>query len=86
MPKRGEVTQAPREDLRELAARALSSQFVDLCQGAVIVDADARVVWINGQYPARLGIADPATVIGQPTDATSRLPACQPMRPNAASR
>ena len=69
MPKRGEVTQAPREDLRELAARALSSQFVDLCQGAVIVDADARVVWINGQYPARLGIADPATVIGQPIEA-----------------
>ncbi len=57
-----------REDLRELATQALSSYFVDLCQGAVIVDADARIVWMNGQYPDRLGIADPATVIGQPIE------------------
>ena len=65
---RDDAASGPREDLRELATRALSSYFVDLCQGAVIVDADARVVWMNGQYPDRLGIADPAIVIGQPIE------------------
>ena len=56
------------ENLRELATRSLLSHFADLCEGAVIVDADARVVWMNDRYPAKLGIVDPAAAIGQPIE------------------
>jgi len=31
----------------------------------VIVDAQARVVWMNERYPERLGIAVPECVVGQ---------------------
>ena len=56
------------DQLRELATRSLFSHFADLCEGAVIVDAQARVVWMNDRYPERLGIGDPAAAIGQPIE------------------
>ena len=56
------------DNLRELATRTLLSRFADMCEGAVIVDAEARVVWMNERYPARLGIVDPAAAIGQPIE------------------
>ena len=56
------------DQLRELATRSLLSHFADLCEGAVIVDSDARVVWMNDRYPERLGIGDPAAAIGQPIE------------------
>jgi transcriptional regulator with PAS, ATPase and Fis domain len=56
------------DNLRELATRTLLSRFADMCEGAVIVDAEARVVWMNERYPARLGIADPAAAIGLPIE------------------
>jgi transcriptional regulator with PAS, ATPase and Fis domain len=56
------------DNLRELATRTLLSRFADMCEGAVIVDAEARVVWMNDRYPARLGIVDPAAAIGQPIE------------------
>jgi transcriptional regulator with PAS, ATPase and Fis domain len=56
------------DDLRQLASQSLLSHFADLCEGAVIVDAKANVVWMNDQYPARLGIRDPAATIGRPIE------------------
>jgi transcriptional regulator with PAS, ATPase and Fis domain len=56
------------DQLRELATSSLLSHFADLCEGAVIVDAQARVVWMNDRYPERLGISDPAAAIGQPIE------------------
>ena len=56
------------DSLRELATRTLLSQFADMCEGAVIVDADVRVVWMNDRYPRHLGLHDPATAIGQPIE------------------
>lgn len=56
------------DSLRELATRTLLARFADMCEGAVIVDAEARVVWMNERYPARLGIADPAAAIGLPIE------------------
>ena len=35
------------DDLRQLASQSLLSHFTDLCEGAVIVDAQANVVWMN---------------------------------------
>ena len=56
------------KNLRELATRSLLGHFADLCEGAVIVDAEARVVWMNERYPERLGIADPAAAVGRPIE------------------
>ncbi len=56
------------EDLRQLASQSLLAHFADLCEGAVIVDAQARIVWMNDQYPGRLGIKDPAAAIGRPIE------------------
>ncbi len=53
------------EDLRRLASESLLAHFAEYCEGAVIVDKDARVVWMNDRYPERLGIAVPACVVGQ---------------------
>ncbi|RKT62862.1 Fis family sigma54 specific transcriptional regulator [Azonexus fungiphilus] len=56
------------EDLRRLASDTLLSHFADYCEGAVIVDRDARIVWMNDSYPERLGIALSSCVIGQPIE------------------
>ena len=55
-------------DLRELANRSLLKYFAEICEGAVIVDAQARLVWMNDRYPVRLSIADPAATIGRPIE------------------
>ena len=56
------------KDLRELANRSLLKYFADICEGAVIVDARARLVWMNDRYPVRLSIANPASAIGRPIE------------------
>lgn len=56
------------DDLRQLASQSLLAHFADLCEGAVIVDEQARVVWMNDQYPARLGVRDPVATIGRPIE------------------
>lgn len=56
------------DDLRQLASQSLLSHFADLCEGAVIVDAEANVVWMNDQYPGHLGITDRAAMIGRPIE------------------
>ncbi len=56
------------QDLRELANRSLLKYFADICEGALIVDAQARLVWMNDRYPVRLRIADPAAAIGRPIE------------------
>ena len=57
-----------REALQQLASQSLLAHFADLCEGAVIVDAKANVVWMNDHYPLRLGIAHPAAMIGRPIE------------------
>jgi len=56
------------EVLRQLASQSLLAHFADLCEGAVIVDDQANVVWMNDRYPARLGITDPVAAIGRPIE------------------
>ena len=55
-------------DLRELANRSLLKYFADICEGALIVDAQARLVWMSDRYPVRLRIDDPAAAIGRPIE------------------
>jgi transcriptional regulator with PAS, ATPase and Fis domain len=53
------------EDLRQLASQSLLAHFADVCEGTIIVDAGARIVWVSDRYAEHLGIADPASVIGR---------------------
>jgi transcriptional regulator with PAS, ATPase and Fis domain len=53
------------EELRQLASESLLAHYAEYCEGAVIVDAEARIVWMNERYPERLGIAMPECVVGQ---------------------
>lgn len=59
---------ATPDDLRQLASESLLAHFADQCEGAVIVDAQARVAWMNDRYMAHLGVADPAAAFGRPVE------------------
>ncbi len=59
---------ADAEWLRQRAMESLFDQFANLCDGVIVVDAEARIVWMNEQYPKKLGIADPAAAIGKPVE------------------
>ena len=61
----------PLQDPSLLQTKAMQSMFdcfEGLCEGTVIVDHDARVIWINDRYAARLNI-DPIKAIGQEIEA-----------------
>ena len=46
------------------AAESLFRTFEDSSAGTVVVDCDARVVWMNERYAARFGFADPQQAVG----------------------
>lgn len=52
-------------ELLQLASETLLRHFADYCEGAIIVDRAAKIVWMNDRYPARLGLSVPACVLGQ---------------------
>ena len=54
--------------LQNKAMQSMFDCFEGLCEGTVIVDREARVVWINDRYAARLNI-DPVKAIGQEIEA-----------------
>ena len=54
--------------LQQKAMQSMFACFEGLCEGTVIVDRAARVVWINDRYAARLNI-DPVLAIGQEIEA-----------------
>jgi transcriptional regulator with PAS, ATPase and Fis domain len=54
--------------LLELAKGSLFDQFADLCDGMLVVDCDARIVWMSDSYPKKLGIAGAKEAIGRPVE------------------
>jgi transcriptional regulator with PAS, ATPase and Fis domain len=60
------------ESILELAARSMFDVFANASEGMLLVDRDARVVWINDQYrrflPA-LGYASEEDFVGHPVSA-----------------
>jgi transcriptional regulator with PAS, ATPase and Fis domain len=61
----------PLQDPSLLQTKAMQSMFdcfEGLCEGTVIVDREARVIWINDRYAARLHI-DPVRALGQEIEA-----------------
>src|SRR5262245_27763845 len=53
------------EAIRRIAKKSLFEGLDGMCEGAIIVDRDARVVWISDKYAARLGLKAPAQAVGQ---------------------
>jgi transcriptional regulator with PAS, ATPase and Fis domain len=51
-------------DVLRRAMESLFRTFENFSEGTFIVDADARVVWINKRYAARFGFPDPQQAIG----------------------
>ncbi len=56
------------ESARRLAAQSLFDYFESASEGAVAVDREARIVWINEQYAAFLGLPDPTAALGRPVE------------------
>ncbi|MDR8397359.1 sigma 54-interacting transcriptional regulator [Paraburkholderia sp. USG1] len=56
-------------DVLRRAMDSLFRTFENFSEGTFIVDADARVVWINKRYAARFGFSDPEQAIGRDCEA-----------------
>ncbi|HEN8710775.1 MULTISPECIES: sigma-54 interaction domain-containing protein [Pseudomonas] len=54
--------------VRQLAIRSLFEIIEQSSEGTVIVDREARIVWMNERYARRFGLADAASAIGQPCE------------------
>ena len=55
-------------DYQQIRARAMESLFEafdSLCEGTVVVDRNARIVWINERYVARFGVRNARDAIGK---------------------
>ncbi|MDH0301552.1 MULTISPECIES: sigma 54-interacting transcriptional regulator [unclassified Pseudomonas] len=55
--------------VRQLAIRSLFEIIEQSSEGTVIVDRQARIVWMNERYARRFGLTDAARAIGQPCEA-----------------
>jgi len=51
--------------MRRLSMQSLFESLENLCEGTVVVDRDARIVWINERYAARLGAISAADAVGR---------------------
>jgi transcriptional regulator with PAS, ATPase and Fis domain len=54
--------------IHDRAVRSLFELLERICEGAVIVDADARIVWISDKYRALLGLPVDQDVNGRPIE------------------
>ncbi len=54
--------------IRQRAIRSLFEIIEQTSNGTVIVDRDARIVWINQRYAQHFGLPDAAAAIGQPVE------------------
>jgi transcriptional regulator with PAS, ATPase and Fis domain len=51
--------------VRRLARKSLFEGLDRMCEGAIIVDRDSRIVWISDKYAARLKLASAAEAVGK---------------------
>ena len=49
----------------KIARKSLFEGLDRMCEGAIIVDREARIAWISEKYAARLGLASPAEALGR---------------------
>ncbi|MFJ4143027.1 sigma-54 interaction domain-containing protein [Pseudomonas sp. NPDC089734] len=55
-------------NIQRLATRSLFEIIEQCSEGTVIVDKEARIVWINERYARRFGLQDASLAIGQPCE------------------
>ena len=53
------------DQIRRLSMQSLFENLESLCEGTVVVDRNARIVWINERYAVRLGAISAANAIGR---------------------
>ena len=51
--------------IRRIAKKSLFEGLDGMCEGAIIIDRDARVVWISDKYAARLHLKSTADAVGK---------------------
>jgi len=59
------VAPATAAAFREQAVGSLFQMLESICEGAIIVDRDARIVWISDKYLATLGLARADEALGR---------------------
>jgi transcriptional regulator with PAS, ATPase and Fis domain len=64
-PPRELITGTNAEVIHRQAVDSLFGLFEDLCEGAIAVDAEARIVWMNEKYRALLGIGEKEPLVGR---------------------
>ncbi|HET9579625.1 MAG TPA: sigma 54-interacting transcriptional regulator [Usitatibacter sp.] len=52
-------------EVRRIAKRSLFEGLDHMCEGAIIVDREARIVWISDKYAARLRLSSAAEALGK---------------------
>jgi len=53
------------DEIRRLAMQTLFERLDSLCEGAIAVDLNARVVWMNDKYAKKLGIESAEAALGR---------------------
>ncbi len=53
------------ELIRRLSMQSLFESLDTICEGTVVVDRDARIVWINERYATRLGAISASNAVGR---------------------
>jgi transcriptional regulator with PAS, ATPase and Fis domain len=61
-----------RNSIQSTMVDSLFDIFEEMCEGAISVDENARIVWINAKYLNLLGVADEDDVLGR--DVASVIP------------
>ena len=51
--------------VRKIARKSLFEGLDQMCEGAIIVDREARIVWLSDKYAARLNLASAAAATGR---------------------
>ena len=51
--------------VRKIAKKSLFEGLDRMCEGAIVVDRDSRIVWISDKYAAHLKLASAADAVGQ---------------------
>ncbi|HUR60103.1 MAG TPA: sigma 54-interacting transcriptional regulator [Opitutaceae bacterium] len=54
--------------IRKIARKSLFEGLDQMCEGAIIVDREARIVWLSDKYAARLNLASAAAGTGRPVE------------------
>jgi transcriptional regulator with PAS, ATPase and Fis domain len=53
------------EGIRRMAMQSMYGFLDEICEGALVVDTEARVVWMSEKYAAKLGLKSAAEALGR---------------------